>query len=279
MLELPVQFYRSYPIDPTAEHPALGHLGLARKDLELDEQRTVVAGMHLWNIGEPGGPDVTPDGPDWAITKLYDFYRDAGKALKDKIRPVFEATRAAGMTVVHIATGRYAHHYPQYARTLEKYDEPRSTMPRVCEDTSWRDEYKRDTYGFMSAEEGARDMNRVKGKIRISQHAQPAPEDEVVLNGDQLNNMLRDRGVNTIVYTGFSTNACLLEAPGGLLDMRKRKYRLVIVRDATAALEDTVSGRDRQNMKTAIRHIEQQFGYTCTADDLVASLDALRAGR
>ena len=261
-------------MDPTAEHPALGHLGLASKDLELDEQRTVVAGMHLWNVGEPGGPDVTPDGPDWAITKLYDFYIDGGRALQEKIRPIFQATRTAGMTVVHVATGRYAHYYPQYAKTLEKYNEPRSTMPPVCEDRSWHDEYVRDIWG-MSAEEAARDLDRVKGKIRISQHTQPEPEDEVVLNGDQLNNMLRDRNANTIIYMGFCTNACLLEAPGGLLDMRKRKYRLIIVRDATAALEDTVSGRDRLNMKAAIRHMEREFGYTCTADDLMASLRTL----
>ena len=222
--------------------------------------------------------DVTPNGPDWSITKLYDFYLDGGRALENNIRPVFQATRAAGMTVVHVATGRYAHYYPQYAKTLEKYNEPSAGALPMCKDTSWHDEYTRDVWD-MSEEEVASELDRVKGKIRISRHTEPEPEDEVVLNADQFSNLLRDRDVNTIIYTGFCTNACLLEAPGGLLDMRKRKYRLVIVRDATAALEDTESAHGRENMKTAIRHMEHEYGYTCTTEDLVASLEALRDAR
>ena len=60
-MKLTVRFYRSYPMDITAEHPALGHLGEDEKVMDLDISKTVVAGMHLWNVGEPGGLDVTPE--------------------------------------------------------------------------------------------------------------------------------------------------------------------------------------------------------------------------
>ena len=270
-MKVPVQFYRSYPMDPSAQHPAIGHRGLADKMLALDADRTVVAGMHLWNVGEPGGPDVTPDGPDWPITKLYDFYADAQRIAQNKIRPVFQAARAAGITVVHIAGNRYAHHYPQYARTVANCDEPDPAGSPGCCDRSWQDEYHRDKWG-MSIDEANQELDRVKSKIRIAQCVAPHPEDEVVKDHRQFNRLLRSAKVNTIIYTGFATNACLMAAPGGLLDMRRLKYRLILVRDATAALEEKRSCLDRGNMKTTIAQVEREFGYTCTADDLIAAM-------
>ena len=263
-------------MDVTATHPAKGHLGLAEKVLEIDVNATVVAGMHLWNLGEPGGPDVTPNGPDWSVTRFYDYYADAQQVIQDKIRPLFDTARAADVQVVHIATRRYARHYPQYDRTLLKYSNGDSYESPGCVDTSWEDEYFRDRLG-MGSSEARREFDRVKNKIRVAQCVAPKPEDEVILNGGQLNNLLRERKANTIIYTGFATNFCLQESPGGLVDMRERGYRLIVVRDATAALEDIQSAPERANLNTAIAHIERDFGYSCTAEGLISALDSLKA--
>ena len=274
-MRLPVRFYRGYPMDVTAPHPAEGHLGPAEKNLDLDPAGLIVTGMHLWNIGEPGGPDVTPDGPDWSITRLYDYYADAQQVIQDNIRPIFDAARTAGVQVVHIATRRYAHHYPQYAQTLSNYGDGASDEPPGCVDTSWEDEYYRDRLG-MGVSEAKQEVDRVKNKIRVAQCVAPQPEDEVVLNGGQLNNLLRERKANTIIYTGFAANFCLQESPGGLVDMRDRGYRLIVVRDATAALEDIQSAAERANLNTAIAHIERDFGYSCTTEGLVSALGTLK---
>ena len=84
-MKLKARFYRAYPMDLNARHPALGQLGSAEKELEVDEKKTMIIGMHLWNVGEPNGPQILPDHPDWKITKLYDFYPDALKILQEKM--------------------------------------------------------------------------------------------------------------------------------------------------------------------------------------------------
>jgi hypothetical protein len=58
--------------------------------------------------------------------------------------------------------------------------------------------------------------------------------------------------------------------------MRERGYRLIVVRDATAALEDIQSAPERANLNTAITHIERDFGYSCTAEGLITALDSLK---
>lgn len=269
-LKIKARFYRSYPMDVSAAHPALGHLGEDETVLDIPKSQAVVAGMHLWNIGEPDGPDVTPHGPDWSITKLYDFYRDAARALNENIGPILKAARKAGLPVVHVATSRYAHHYPQYRQTVETYgEESRSSLP-VCLDRSWRDQFTRHVFG---SDVDAVEISRVKNKIRVSRAAAPAPSDHMVINDNQFTHLLRGLNANTIFYVGFATNACLLFiGRGGIHDMKRLGYRIILVRDATAALEEKQTALSGANQQTAIRWTERHFGYSCASRDLLAAL-------
>ena len=267
-MKLTVRFYRSYPMDVTAKHPALGNLGEAEKVMNLDISKTVVAGMHLWNVGEPGGLDVTPDGPDWPITKLYSYYRDAIDVTANKIRPILSAARAAGMGVVHVANDRYAHKYPQYAKTGETYGhaDPDATLPKP--DLSWRAEFYEDHYG---PDVDKPMLAAVKNKLRIAQAVEPEPDDSVILSAYQFAHLMADRNANTIIYTGYATNECLLFAGGGMEQTRSR-FRLILVRDATVALEHNDTALEQTNRDAAIRMVENSFGYTCTTADLLQSL-------
>ena len=273
-MKLTVRFYRSYPMDITAEHPALGHLGEDEKVMDLDISKTVVAGMHLWNVGEPGGLDVTPDGPDWPITKLYSYYRDALDLTANKICPILSAARKADMDVVHVASSRYAHKYPQYAKTGEKHGhpDPDNTLPKP--DLSWRAEFYEDHYG-PNVDKPMLDV--VKNKLRISKVVEPEPDDSVVISAYQFTRLLRNRQVNTIIYTGYATNECLLFAGGGMEQMRNH-FRLIAVRAATVALEHNNTALQQTNRDAAIRMIEHSFGYTCTTADLLKSLGEAAKG-
>ena len=267
-MKLRVRYYRSYPMDAEFEFPAEGHLGEAEKELLLEVQKTAVIGMHLWNIGEPGGPDVTPDGEDWVITRLYAFYKQAGRVCRERIRPIFEASRRSGVQVYHVATGRYAHKYPQYRETVEKFGESGPSTPG-CMDRSWQEEHTHDRYG---PEVNKVVMSRVKNKIRIPVSVAPASGDRVVLNAGQLNGYLRSQGVNTLIYTGFAANACLLFASGGINDLFRLGYRIILVRDATAALEEKRTARESSNRDAAVRFIDRLYGYSCTTADLLTAL-------
>jgi len=267
-MKLPVRFYRSYPMDVQAKHPALGHVGQAEKVMELDAGQTVVAGLHLWNVGEPDGPDVTPDGPDWPLTKIYEYYRDAAVVTNSKIRPILAAARAAGLGVVHVVNDRYAHKYPQYAKTGEKYGH-READATPAPDLSWRPEFYEDHYG-PGVDKSV--MAAVKKKLRIPQAVAPEPTDDMVLSGYQFAHLMADRQAHTIIYTGFATNECLLFAGGGMAEMRDR-CRLILVRDATVALEHKETVLEHANRDAAIRLVEHSFGYTCTTADLLHALD------
>ena len=49
--DLTVQYYRQYPIDPAAEHPADGFRGWAASPISVAKDETALIVMHVWNLG------------------------------------------------------------------------------------------------------------------------------------------------------------------------------------------------------------------------------------
>ncbi|MDD5173066.1 MAG: isochorismatase family protein [Patescibacteria group bacterium] len=98
--------------------------------------------------------------------------------------------------------------------------------------------------------------------LAISSYVSPKEGDIVVgdYEGGRLDKWLRDNGIHTLLYAGFSTNLCVMINPIGLQDMFRRHYRLTILRDCTMATEYDDTYRSRRVTNLTIRYIETYLG-------------------
>jgi NAD(P)-dependent dehydrogenase (short-subunit alcohol dehydrogenase family) len=71
------------------------------------------------------------------------------------------------------------------------------------------------------------------------------PEEPVVHQTQQFDRMLRRQGIVNLIYAGFATDMCILNAPGGLGPMFALGYRVLLIREATLGVEqpDTIADR------------------------------------
>ncbi|MBM3190136.1 MAG: cysteine hydrolase [Chloroflexi bacterium] len=69
---------------------------------------------------------------------------------------------------------------------------------------------------------------------------------------------------------GFAANACL---QGTLTDALYRNYRIVLLRDCTAAMEYHDTIEEQAITKYVIRFVEAFLGYTATSADFVRSCE------
>jgi nicotinamidase-related amidase len=78
---------------------------------------------------------------------------------------------------------------------------------------------------------------------------------------------LRNRGIKTLIYAGYVTNMCVLVRPIGMIQAKGQNFNVILVRDATIAVETPESLYGEWAHKMAVRFVELNFGYTTTVED------------
>jgi nicotinamidase-related amidase len=73
-------------------------------------------------------------------------------------------------------------------------------------------------------------------------HPLASPRDgEFIVDGPQeqemLLSILKGRGITTIIYVGYASNMCLLNRPTGFQEMKKQGFEIILLRDASLAVE------------------------------------------
>ena len=88
--------------------------------------------------------------------------------------------------------------------------------------------------------------------------------DEVITRSpNDLDEYLKGRGINTILYAGYATNVCILSRPTGMRAMNGLGYNVVLIEDC--ALSGSEVGYTHEQ---AIDEINEWFGGTVTFDEL-----------
>ena len=270
MLRLPIRFCRLGRIYGPGM-PDLGPEGLMDKLLEKPTSQVGFVSVHCWNLGEVTGP--YPIGPDEHCPgHAADWVATAHQIIAQRIKPAMEAARKAGITVFHVATGRYAPRYPTYAEIAEdpelrspsqpvKFE--RCVRPRTREE-QWGDELGPDFPGAV--------WETHPDIFDIAEAVRPLPDEPVLLDGWQLNGLCRRLDVDTLFYVGFMADVCLLNSPGAIREMAtKLGYRCVVLRDCTVAYEFADTYEGGWMTKAAIRVIESGLGYSVSSGDFIAA--------
>ena len=106
--------------------------------------------------------------------------------------------------------------------------------------------------------------------IRIHTLATPL-EGEMVLDWPydayQVFDELRNRGIKTLIYAGYATNMCVLVRPIGIIQAKGQNFDVILVRDATIAVETPESLDGEWAHRMAVHFVEANFGYTTTVED------------
>jgi nicotinamidase-related amidase len=230
---------------------------------------------HCWNLGEEDGPypiapnvHVPGEAADWVPT--------AHEIINEKIRPVLQAARNAGIAVFHLAQEIYAPRYPQY---LEIAADPELQPPEGIRSFErcvrpwdlhevFRDQYGPDFPGAVW--ETHADLIDIAAPVR------PLADEAVYLNGWQLNGLCRRLDIDTIFFAGFMADLCLMNIPGALREMNSRfLYRCVVLRDCTTAYEYADTYEQQSMTRAAIRMMETDLGYSTSAIEFIKAVDTI----
>lgn len=256
MLRLPGRYYRTLPIDDT---------GYETEPLELAAEKTALIGMHCWDIGCEGGPEVDPQ---YCVGMGFlESFAEAERIIVEVIRPAMDAARAAGIAVCHVESETIAVKHPEAQEEIDAVEEAVAGPDEVV--AGWRQGLLERAHGrdYATLSPYAR-MDRVK-------IVAPLPGEIYAYQTGQLDRLLRRRGIENLIYTGFATDMCVLNAGGGIAHMAPLGYRVFLMRDGTLGVELPDTFEERIATRWAVRYFEFHYGDTITLADFVKACKEL----
>ncbi len=190
-------------------------------------------------------------------------------ALVKRLDPVLEAARKSGMIVVHAPSDTMAYYAnaPQRARILKlpqvapPQEQQISAPPLPIDDSDGGCDTPGDTeHQAWKCEHPG---------LRI------APEDYISDNGQEIYNLLRARGVETVFYTGVHANMCILNRSFAIRQMTKWGVRCILLRDLTDAMynpQDAPHVSHQRGTELVVEYIEKYWSPTALSADLMEGL-------
>ena len=182
--------------------------------------------------------------PGGYIDRRFGCDAAANEALAAANMALVEAARAAGAMVVWVRA-IYDPKYltaPMLTRMQTGGAEPR------CEEGSWGADF------FM--------VEPAQGEFVVDKHRYSA------FSGTSLDDILRERGIRTLVVTGVATNVCV---DSTLRDGFNRGYYIVVPSDCVAA-------HDAELHEATLKNVAFILGDVTTANDLTGIWRAAAAG-
>ena len=211
----------------------------------------------------------------WDQIIVESFQERAERICEETIRPVLEASRSAGITVVHAPS-------PPVAEKFREFWPPEAVDERATEAVAaayWPPAdfaMRRGDWAHLQARRSGLHqelLDRIDRDRSIHPAVLPEAGDFVIATGEQLHRICRERGILYLFYVGFATNICVPDRDYGMRAMRERGYALVLLRDATTGVE----ARDTYSLLAATSVMIHQFELrdvagTITADAFLAAL-------
>lgn len=207
----------------------------------------------------------------WDRHYLKDTEARAEGIIQQRLRPLLKQWRSAGLPVVHAPSPSQARAHPQWLQM------PGWDAPPWPQDDSWPPrEFRRSEgpYADYKLPDEPRDGEREahRAALKIHPDAQPVEGEAVIATGQELHLWCREQGVLFLVFAGFNTNACILHRDYGTIDMSRRGYTVLIVRDCTTGMESADTHKSLGQTNNAIL-LSEMFGrYSVDSVELAAGL-------
>jgi nicotinamidase-related amidase len=236
------RFFRMYP--PGA------FKGFAEESLELPVAETAVLAVDIY------GGDELPDA--WSGMVSEQSGDPAVAILRDHVGPVLEAARTRGLPVVYAANSA-----PRIRLANSAYGRLKRRSIDVDQDELYVEEGvdPREYHaGTSDTLRYARAVAPQPGDYFIRKHVHSAFFDT------RLDTLLRNLGVRNLICLGFALDVCLGTT---MIDAVWRNYNVVLLRDATYAIE--IEGIDAPGewTKRWVTYVECNVGHSATSADFI----------
>ncbi len=190
------------------------------------------------------------------------------------IRPLVDAARKQGLCVIHAPGPEVAAHYrqcPSFGRskTTRWFGQPE--LPGDWPPTQNSEHHL--VAGLPPPPPLPEAINRMKSTRKIHPALTPRQSEPVVADYSELHNCLTKRQTKYLFYAGFAANICLPYRDYGMRAMQAAGYKVIMLRDATTALEIAATLDAQALLTAAILDIELNYGATASAGNLQQALN------
>ncbi|MEE2659229.1 MAG: isochorismatase family protein [Candidatus Latescibacterota bacterium] len=228
------------------------------------------APAHLdWRVPVPQVALVLVD--VWQAHYLVDTGERAEQIIQNRLLPLIDACRQAGVAVVHAPSP------PQAKSSSAWLQAPGWDRKPWPDDPAWPPpdfrSFRGDYAGYAGPEE-PRDAEREAHRSALRMHPQVKPDGEepVVATGEELHLYCKEQGILFLLFAGFNTNACILLRDYGTLDMSRRGYAVLIVRDCTTGMESRQTHAELRQTRGAIEFLEMFGKYSVESTEVISGL-------
>ena len=91
--------------------------------------------------------------------------------------------------------------------------------------------------------------------------------DAITANGQEVYNLLQERGIDNVILIGVHTNRCVLGRPFGIRQMVSLKKNVVLCRDLTDSFHRD-PGHHFEGLDQIVSHVEKYWCPTMTSETL-----------
>ena len=223
----------------------------ARVDYSFDPNKSALIVCDMWDKHWCGGANVRV------------------AALAKRLEPVLETARRKGIIIVHAPSDTMDFYaaQPQRRRMLSL---PAFTPPKELDISA-------PPLPIDDSDGGCDTPGDHEHRVWTCEQAglKIAPGDYISDNGQEVYNLLRSRGINTVFYTGVHTNMCILNRTFAIKQMTKWGLHCILLRDLTDAMygpQDAPHVTHQQGTELVIEYIERYWAPTALSADLMTGL-------
>lgn len=264
-VRLQANYYQQFDADLTREVPGEGYGGWQRDEIEISLDRTALVLMHAWDAGTP------EEYPGWY--RCVEYIPRATAIVREVFPPLLQATRAAGMPVLHVVGGGdYSKQLPGYRRAVELAGESLPGAEPIEADPVLQELRAFRSRNVFVGEHNQADVGQGFANVDFPTEARPLDSEGVAENAQQLFALCKDAGINHLIYAGFAINWCLLLSPGGMADMSKHGIMCSALRQAVTAVENKETAREQLNKELGLWRVALAFGFVFDVPDYIGAL-------
>ncbi len=186
--------------------------------------------------------------------------------IETRLVPLMKACRAKGLEIIHAPAPEAAHVHPNWINPEREVKPERGAddwPPREFRQLSG-------TYRQYGRPVEPREAERQRlPPLSIHPKAEPEKGEVVVATGDELHSYLKKKGKLFLLFAGFNTNACILSRDYGTLEMSRRGYQVLLIRDCTTGMESFESQATLAQTNGAILQLEMFGQYSITSPEVI----------
>ncbi len=264
-VKIQANYYQQFDADLSLEVPGEGYGGWQRDEIEISLDSSALVLMHAWDTGTP------EEYPGWY--RCVEYLPRAASIVREVFPPLLQATRAAGMPVLHVVGGGdYYQHLPGYKRAIELAGTPQPAAEPIESDAVLQQLRAFRSRNVFVGEHNQADVSGGFANVDFPEEARPLDCEGVAENARQLFALCKDAGINHLIYAGFAINWCLLLSPGGMADMSKHGIMCSALRQAVTAVENKETARHQLNKEAGLWRVALAFGFVFDVPDFTSAI-------